>query len=229
MKRLFVSFLIIINIFCAYIIYAAPPSRIYTYTSGGTIQPSENTANEDAIFNYLNRGVDTYADSTITTDDVLDGTLANIDISGTAAIADTKLAQITTASKVSATAITGLASTPSGAGIIPSVNLPGGGITLPAGSVFFMITGSCPTGSTDVSATYSDKFIRINATAGSTGGADTHGHSMNFPSASGGGNQLVATGGLDAAAINHTHQVNGDTTTTSNVPGYVTAKLCQVN
>lgn len=47
------------------------------------------------------------------------------------------------------------------------------GIILPPGAVFFMITGSCPTGSTDVTSTYSDKFLRINATQGSTGGSDT--------------------------------------------------------
>ncbi|MFA5084460.1 MAG: hypothetical protein WC475_03745, partial [Candidatus Paceibacterota bacterium] len=47
------------------------------------------------------------------------------------------------------------------------------GVTLPSGAVFMMITGSCPAGTTDVSATYSNKFVRINATAGSTGGSDT--------------------------------------------------------
>ena len=47
------------------------------------------------------------------------------------------------------------------------------GIGLPSGAVFFMVTGSCPTGSTDVSSTYSNKFVRINATPLSTGGADT--------------------------------------------------------
>lgn len=48
-------------------------------------------------------------------------------IASGAAIADSKLAQITTASKVSGTAITGLASLPAGAGIIPAANLPSSG------------------------------------------------------------------------------------------------------
>lgn len=39
-----------------------------------------------------------------------------------------------------------------------------GGGSLPTGAVFFMATGSCPSWSTDVSATYANKYIKINAT-----------------------------------------------------------------
>lgn len=63
---------------------------------------------------------------TILSEDIDDGTIVNADISASAGIVDTKLAQITTASKVHGTAITGLASLPAGAGIIPNANLPGG-------------------------------------------------------------------------------------------------------
>jgi len=52
--------------------------------------------------------------------------ITNDDIKSTAAIVDTKLAQITTASKVSGAAITNLANIPSGAGAIPSVNIDSG-------------------------------------------------------------------------------------------------------
>ncbi len=52
---------------------------------------------------------------------------------------------------------------------IPNAN----GVVLPTGAVFFKITGSCPAGTTDVTATYSNKFLRVNATQGSTGGSDT--------------------------------------------------------
>jgi hypothetical protein len=52
--------------------------------------------------------------------------IVNADVSASAAIVDTKLAQITTASKVSGTALTGLANIVSGAGKIPLDNLPGG-------------------------------------------------------------------------------------------------------
>lgn len=58
--------------------------------------------------------------------------IENADISDTAAIADTKLAQIATASKVSGAALTSLSSIPSGAGVIPSANLPS---TVPSGII----------------------------------------------------------------------------------------------
>jgi hypothetical protein len=45
-----------------------------------------------------------------------------------------------------------------------------------AGDLLLSSAATTPDGWTDVSATYSDKFIRINATALSTGGADTHDH-----------------------------------------------------
>ena len=74
--------------------------------------------------------------------------IADTHLSATAAIADGKLAQITTASKVHGSAITGLASLPAGAGVIPAANLPG-----PA-SVSFISdvishSGSSATGSLD--------------------------------------------------------------------------------
>lgn len=49
--------------------------------------------------------------------------IVNADIDAAAAIVDTKLAQITTVSKVSGYAITALASVPSAAGAIPPVNV----------------------------------------------------------------------------------------------------------
>lgn len=51
--------------------------------------------------------------------------ITNAKVASTAAIADTKLAQITTAGKVSAAAITSLSSTPAGAGVLPDANAPG--------------------------------------------------------------------------------------------------------
>lgn len=60
----------------------------------------------------------------VLSEDIKDGEIVNADISASAGIVDTKLAQITTASKVHGTSITGLASLPAGAGVIPSANLP---------------------------------------------------------------------------------------------------------
>ncbi len=51
--------------------------------------------------------------------------ILNADLAGS--IADSKLNQITTASKVSGAALTSLASIPAGAGVIPSANLPSSG------------------------------------------------------------------------------------------------------
>ena len=60
-----------------------------TFTAGATIIASEHNANFDTIYNDYNSNI------------------TNANIAAGAAIVDTKLAQITTASKVSTTAITG--------------------------------------------------------------------------------------------------------------------------
>ena len=47
------------------------------------------------------------------------------------------------------------------------------GLALPTGAVFFMLTGDCPYGSTDITATYAGKFLMTNTTQGVTGGSLT--------------------------------------------------------
>lgn len=69
-----------ILILCFFLVGAAP-TRVNTYTSGETISSSAVTANEDAIFNYLQSGVDTYSDSSI----------SNSAVSGSANVQCTKL------------------------------------------------------------------------------------------------------------------------------------------
>ena len=119
----------------------------------------------------------------------------------------------------------------------------GSGIKLPTGAVFFMVTGSCPTGSSDVTATYADRFVRINATGGTTAGADTHTHTgpshthaVSGTTSTTNGPDLMGGGGTPEPG-NHAHTFSatsgaegtGATGSTSNVPAYVTAKLCQVS
>jgi len=97
MKRL----LILVLMLCVVPVYASAPTRVYTYTAGNVIQPSEVTANEDAIFRYLTAGVDTIAANSVgtsqliadsvTTAKILDGTIVSADISATAAIPYSKL------------------------------------------------------------------------------------------------------------------------------------------
>jgi len=78
----------------------------FTFSPGGTIVSSQVNSCLSVIYNDYN------------------GNVGNSNLSSSIVITDSKLAQITSASKVSATALTGLASTPSGAGVIPAANLP---------------------------------------------------------------------------------------------------------
>ena len=64
-------------------------SKTFTFSSGTVIVASEHNSNFDGIFNEFNGNID------------------NANIKASAAIVDTKLAQITTINKVSSTAITG--------------------------------------------------------------------------------------------------------------------------
>ena len=66
MKKLFTLLFLLITVNS----FSAPPTRVFTYSSGNVITASQNTANEDAIFNYLTAGVDTYADDTIVNADI---------------------------------------------------------------------------------------------------------------------------------------------------------------
>lgn len=75
-----------------------------TFTVGAVIVASQHNSNFSIIYSDYNGNVD------------------NTNISASAAIADTKLAQITTAGKLSGAAFTVLGSIPSGAGTIPAKN-----------------------------------------------------------------------------------------------------------
>lgn len=81
-------------------------SKPNTFTAGTVIVASEHNSNFDTIYNDYN------------------GNITNANIASGAAIADTKLAQISTASKVTGDALTSLANVPSAAGNLPSANLP---------------------------------------------------------------------------------------------------------
>lgn len=66
------------------------------------------------------------APGVIENSDIADGAIDNAKVNASAAIVDSKLAQIATASKVSGAALTSLASIPAGAGVIPAANIPAG-------------------------------------------------------------------------------------------------------
>lgn len=81
--------------------------------------------------------------------------ITNAKVSASAAIADTKLAQIVTASKVSGAAITSLASVPSGAGVIPLVNIP----TIPGSKIDTL--GTLGAGAGTIPLTSLDNAVKI--------------------------------------------------------------------
>jgi hypothetical protein len=86
-------------------------ARPNTYTDGAVTSAAEANSNETTLYNLVN------------------GSLDKDNLSASANIANTQLAQITTASKVSGAAITSLSSIPSGAGVIPVANLGSGSPT----------------------------------------------------------------------------------------------------
>lgn len=75
------------------------------FTVGAVIVASQHNSNFSIIYSDYNGNVD------------------NTNLSASAGIVDTKLAQITTAGKVSGAALTTLSSTPAGAGLIPVANI----------------------------------------------------------------------------------------------------------
>jgi len=210
--------------------FAAAPSRVNTYTPNNVISSSDVTENENAIFNYLQAGVDSFADSSI----------YNADIAASANIQSDKLN------------LTSIAQNISNSGTITATSFSGGG-ALPAGAIFFMASGSCPSWTTDVSATYANKFVKINSTQLTSSGVVLTGTSdgtaitqANLPSfnlgidtykygdqgtfvantdSSAGFNRTInlASGGSGTA---HTHTISSASTLE---PSSITMKACLVN
>ena len=220
---------------CVPFLMGAAPSRQVNYQPGSVIKDTENESNEDAIFTYLQAGVDVIADgavgtadlatSAVTSSKILDGTVTGTDIAD---------------------------------GTITNADLALTGILMPSGAIFFMITGSCPSGTTDVTATYNNLFIRANATQGTLIGSDTHTHGVgSYTTAShnhGGSTSDVSRGlawnassaldsvvstSLDHAATGGDYNsatistqssaaITGTSASGSTIPAAFTAKLCQV-
>jgi len=92
---------------------------------------------------------------------------------GSGVITGTMLATISTAGKINGAAITGLASVPSGAGILPAAN---GGTEFDSGDICLSSAAKDEAGWTEVTSTYAGKYLRVGATGLATGGAATHTH-----------------------------------------------------
>lgn len=128
-------------------------SKTYTFSAGAVIVAAEHNTNFDQLFNLVN------------------GALDNTNLASNAAIFDTQLGQITTAGKVSGAALTSLSSIPSGAGIIPSANLPG---TSNYRSQMYVMQASTTTitvapGSLDVGGTVINKTANTTLTISTAG------------------------------------------------------------
>lgn len=207
-------------------VYAACPSRDNTYIAGTVIQPADVMANENNIFQGMQNGLETdcIANSAITTEKIAVGGVTSSDI------------------------LDGTITTADLAFSITQGNI------LPAGAVFFMVTGSCPAWTTDVSTTYSNLFVRINATQGTLAGSNTHTHTAGTyigPShthsvpysgwtgqnISGALGQIVGWTISTLAAFTADNTtgsggggaITGTSASESNVSAHVTMKACQVS
>lgn len=226
-RRKINKFLILALLFIPNIVFAAPPTRQFNYVANNTIDPVQNNANENALYTYLQTGVDTFAPSSIT----------GVSISSSAGISYSQLSL---------------------AGSIQQSDITSGRFLLSSGDVFMRVTGSCPSGTTDISATYSNRFLKINSTSGTTGSlvftatTDTHvltqaelpnsslnvkvdGSTAIVESAGGDGPSIASSahGGashtlsvaLGGSGTGHTHTIS---TASTLEPASVTIRLCQV-
>ena len=80
MKRLLKRLLPVFLMCWTVPVWAACPSRSFTYTAGETIEPSEVTTNEDNLYNYTCSGVDTYRNNSITTTALQDSAVTSVKI-----------------------------------------------------------------------------------------------------------------------------------------------------
>jgi hypothetical protein len=204
-------------------VYAAPNGANGTASFRALLASDVPTLNQDTTGNAstVTNGVYTTDTGTVTSTMILDGTILNADINASAAIADTKLAQITTANKVSGTAITsGNISTTGSITTSGSISTTGGGSITSATNV--TAGGFNTTGTTNVTV----------GVSGSTGGnivfATTGGTQSLIAATGGTGSQtLPATAGtiLNSASAIDVAKITTGTTLPSNV---VTSSLTTV-
>lgn len=196
------------------------------FSAGAVIVASQHNSNFSVISSDYNGNIDNTnlaANAAIAFSKVnTTGQIVNADINASAAITDSKLAQITTASKVSGTAITGLASIPSGAGIIPTANLP----TLGSLTLISNTTVSTAANTGDI-AIINTNYYKINFHLGNLSGADLLGIRFNNDTSSDYGyvyNGRTSSGSLTGGSSSSTSIVLG-TSMASNVGDFIDGEI----
>ncbi|MCK9370604.1 hypothetical protein M0R04_11900 [Candidatus Dojkabacteria bacterium] len=230
MKKIY---LILSLVLIPYLCFAGEITRHTTYATNGEVNATNLNGNFDNVYNVVNGGLDN--------DNVNTTTYRLLEILGSLPSAGTqgRTAFLTTDSSLNFD---------TGTTWVKALTT---GVSLPSGAIFFMITGSCPTGTTDVSATYANKFVKINSTQGTssgtvltgttddhtliTGEMPAHTHTTDYSGTAGG---AINNGGVDAAngtAVTssstgggggHSHNLSAATTLE---PSSITMKCCQVN
>ena len=162
--------------------------------TGVSINGNAATATSATTATTVTNGVYTTDTGTVTSTMILDGTIVNADINASAAIADTKLATISTAGKVSGTAITS-------GNINTSGNITSSGTVIGAtmGTDAVLMTGSGL-----------QIFDAANSTKGTLFYSSTGDSNINLPASSG---TLIATsdvGTVTSTMIKDGTIVNGD-------------------
>lgn len=187
-----------------------------TFTVGAVIVASQHNSNFSTIYSDYNGNVD------------------NNNIAASAAIVDTKLAQISTASKVSGAALTSLSSVPSGAGQLPGVNggIPSGCILMWSGTIATIPSGFVLCNGSNSTPDLRNQFICC-ADADSGGAAKTtvtgaalqshatglvlaHTHAYDTPPTPGAGGSGASYSGTPGSST--TGAVNSGNSNSKNIP-----------
>lgn len=174
--------------------FASPPTRQNSYDPNETILSADVSANENAIFNYLQAGVDSYADSSIFNADIAPSANIQSDKLNLTAIAQ-NIANTGTFNNTGNVTITGNLTVTGSFNVVPS-----GVIVMWSGSVASIPSGWVICDGTNSTPDLRDRFV--------IGAGSTY--------------AVAATGGATTINIAHTHTVSGTTGTpssTTNVDG----------
>lgn len=181
-------------------------TKSYTFTAGAVIIASEHNSDFDVLYSLVN------------------GNIENVNISSGAAITDSKLDQITSASKVSGAALTNLSSIPSGAGAIPAANItgtvPSGGIIMWSGTIATIPSGWVLCNGSNSTPDLRNLFV-VGANADSGGVAKS---TITGAALQSGGSTTI-TGTTDGASAGGAGAVTFNTNVTQHVHAFSTTSV----